>query len=64
MKTIRLDINDNIFEKVMYFLNHLPKNDVRLKIENIQDDKKTKKLKAISIKTKDFKFDREEAHAR
>jgi len=64
MKTIRLDVDDSIFDKVMYFLNHLPKKDVRLNIEDHQKDKKQIRLNAISIKTKGYKFDREEAHAR
>jgi len=64
MKTIRLDVEDNIFDTVMYFLNNLPKKDVKLNIEHDKDSKKKKKLNAISIKTKGFKFNREEAHAR
>ena len=35
MKTIRLDVNDNIFDKVMLFLSNLPKKDIQLiKIES------------------------------
>ena len=64
MKTIRLDVADSIFDNVMYFLNNLPKKDVKLNIENTQEDNKKKRLNAISIKTKGFKFDREEAHGR
>ena len=64
MKTIRLDVADNIFDNVMYFLNNLPKKDVKLNIENNHEDKGKKRLNAISIKTKGFKFDREEAHDR
>jgi len=44
--------------------NNLPKKDVKLNIENTKDSKKKNKLNAISIKTKGFKFDREEAHVR
>ena len=64
MKTIRLDIDDSIFDKVMYFLNHLPKKDVRVNVEESQKEPKHRKLMALSIETKGFKFDREEAHAR
>ena len=64
MKTIKLDVEDSIFDNVMYFLNNLPKKDVKLNIENTKDSKKKNKLNAISIKTKGFKFDREEAHVR
>lgn len=64
MKTIRLDVEDSIFDNVMYFLNNLPKKDVKLNVENTNDSKKKNKLNAISIKTKGFKFNREEAHDR
>jgi len=67
MKTIRLDVKDSIFDNVMFFLNNLPKKDIKLNVENIEDNdviKKSKKLNAISIKTKGFKFDREKAHER
>ncbi len=64
MKTIRLDVEDSIFDNVMYFLNNLPKKDIKLNIENAKNSKKKNKLNAISIKTKGFKFNREEAHAR
>lgn len=64
MKTIRLDVADSIFDNVMYFLNNLPKKDVKLNIEDNQKDKKEKKFNAISLKTKGFRFDREEAHGR
>jgi len=64
MKTIRLDVEDNIFDKVMFFLNNLPKKDIKLNIEDNNVIKKSKKLNAISIKTKGFKFDREKVHER
>jgi hypothetical protein len=34
MHTIRLDISDTIFDKVVFFLNHLPKNEIRIYPEN------------------------------
>ena len=64
MKTIKLEIEDNIFDKVMFLLNNLPKRDIRLTVENRENTEQRRKLNAISIKTKNFKFDREEAHAR
>ena len=64
MKRVILDMNDIIFEKVMFLLNNLPKNKVRIKIEDNEIKRKVKKLKAISLKTKGFKFDRDEANAR
>ncbi|RXJ95897.1 hypothetical protein CRU94_04600 [Arcobacter sp. AHV-9/2010] len=33
MKTIKLQIADSVFEKVFYFLNNLPKDEVRI-VEN------------------------------
>ena len=33
MYTIRLDVKDSIFDKVIFFLNNLPKSEVHLKIE-------------------------------
>ncbi len=63
MHTLKLEINDTIFDKVMFFLNNLPKNDVKLTIES-NTTSKPKKLNSISIKTKDYRFDREEANAR
>ena len=62
MKTIRLDVNDNIFDKVMLFLSNLPKKDIQLIIE--EKNYRVKKFKSFSIKTKKFKFDREDANAR
>ena len=64
MRTIKLDINDNVYDKVMSFLTNLPKGDIRLNIENVDKKHESNILKAISLKTKGFKFDREEANAR
>ncbi|SFV66179.1 hypothetical protein MNB_SV-13-608 [hydrothermal vent metagenome] len=33
MKTMRLDISNDIFDKVMYFLENLPKNKVKIQIQ-------------------------------
>jgi len=66
MHTIKLNIQDSVFEKVIYFLQNLPKNEVEI----VEDDSFVKSkakaigLKAISLKTKNFKFDRDEANAR
>lgn len=65
MQTIKLDVNDNIFDKVICFLNNLPKKDVKIKIEDGNENKKNiKKLKAVSLKTKGYKFSRDEANER
>jgi hypothetical protein len=63
MHTLKLEVNDTIFDKVMFFLNNLPKNDVKLTVEN-STTSRPKKLNSISIKTKGYRFDREEANAR
>jgi hypothetical protein len=63
--SIRLDIQDSVFDKVIYFLNNLPSNEVKI-VEDIKNSKSVKKPKFSSIKlnTKNFHFDREEANAR
>jgi hypothetical protein len=39
MHTLKLNIQDNVFEKVIYFLNNLPKNDIEIVEDSIiQDD--------------------------
>jgi hypothetical protein len=65
MHSIRLDIEDSVFDKVIYFLKNLPVNEVKI-IEDTETSKKTKtqKFNSIRLHTKDFKFDREEANAR
>lgn len=62
MKTIYLEINENIFDKVMSFLNNLSKKDIKLRVEN--NLPVSKKLTSLSLKTKNFKFNREEANER
>ena len=38
MYSIKLDINDKIYEKVMFFLENIPKQDLTIKeIKNLQD---------------------------
>lgn len=64
MHTIQLKIQDNVFEKVIYFLNNLPKNEVEIVEEESILKSKKRKFDAISIDTRSFKFDREEANAR
>jgi len=65
MQTIRLDINNNnIFNAIMDFLNNLPQHEFKVKVEKRPTITKRKRLRAISLKTKGFKFDRNEAHER
>ena len=65
MHSIRVEIKDSVFDKVIYFLNNLPVNEVKI-IDTVVASKNTKptKLNSIKLHTKDFKFDREEANAR
>ena len=62
MKTIHLEINESIFDKVMLFLNNLPKKDIKLSVED--NLPVSKQLTSLSLKTKNFKFDRNEANER
>ena len=65
MQTIRVDINnDNIFNTIMDFLNNLPQHEFKVKVEKKPVISKKKRLRAISLKTKGFKFDRDEASER
>jgi len=65
MHSIHLNIEDSVFEKVIYFLQNLPKNEVTI-VEDITITKSTKlpKFNSIQLHTKDFNFNREEANAR
>lgn len=66
MKSLHIEVNESIFDRVMFFLGTLPKKDVKIKVENdmINSTKETKRLKAISIDTTEYKFKRDEAHER
>ena len=48
----------------MNFLNNLPQHEFKVKVEKKPVVAKRKRLKAISLKTKGFKFNRDEAHDR
>ena len=65
MHSIKLNIQDSVFDKVIFFLNNLPKDEVKI-IGDIPSPKATKSLKLNSIKlhTKNFNFNREEANER
>ena len=47
MQTIKLDVSDNIFDKVIFFLDNLPKNEVKLQIEKKKKD--TKKYSVVDF---------------
>jgi len=65
MHLIRLNIKDSSFERVITFLKELPESEIEI-LENkmLPVDDMKKKFKAISLKTKSFKFDRDEGNAR
>jgi hypothetical protein len=45
MYSIKLDINDKIYEKVMFFLANIPKQDLTIKeIKNFDDNQKKTNL--------------------
>ncbi len=35
MQRVQLDISSDIFDKVMFFLEHLPKNKIKLSFDNV-----------------------------
>ena len=39
MHTVKLNIQDSVFEKVIYFLNNLPSNEVEIIEDTIIDDR-------------------------
>ena len=73
MQRVQLDISNDIFDKVMFFLENLPKNKIKLNLDTVftqntsEVDQKlifgdflnhTQKVNTIS------KFDRDELHER
>lgn len=41
MYSIKLNVNDSIFDKVMFFLNSIPTNDLKTEKINIKEDSKS-----------------------
>ena len=65
MRTCKVSvINDTLFDKVIAFFNKLPKDDVKVSVEEDNSFQSPKKLSSLSLKTKGFKFNREEANER
>ncbi|MDD2449561.1 MAG: hypothetical protein PHS42_05285 [Sulfurimonas sp.] len=73
MRTLTLKIHESIFEKVIYLLQIFSKNEVQIIDESATTSKtdflehrssNIRKLNSISLKTKGFVFNREEANAR
>ena len=63
MHKIKLNVQDTIYKDIMHTLRKLNKNEIEI-IEDESFNNKNKKLNAISIKTNNFKFNREEVNAR
>lgn len=63
MHSLKVYVDDSVFDKVMHFLKTLPKNKVRVDVEPTVDQK-AKRLNSISLKTKGFVLNREEANSR
>ena len=51
MHTLKLNIKDNVFDKVVYFLNNLPKDDVIIVEDKIIFDKDISETQAFSNHT-------------
>ncbi len=61
MHTLKLEVSDSLLTKVIAFINTLPKSDVKL-LSKQQTNNQI--FKSVSIKTKGYKFNRDEANAR
>ena len=64
MRTLQIEVKDTLFEKVIAFFDKLPKNDFKLFTNDKILPEAPKKLNSVSIKTKGFKFNRDEANER
>ncbi|MDY0122949.1 hypothetical protein [Sulfurimonas sp.] len=64
MRTLKVELKDTLFEKVIAFFNMLPKTDFKLFVDDKSPSGTPKKLNSLSIKTKGYKFNREEANER
>jgi len=61
MQTIKIDVSDTIYDNVMFFLNNLPKKEIKLysnkkKIDTVFDK--------FNIDVQSFQFNRDEANER
>lgn len=63
MHSIKLRINDRVIDKVLYFLESLPKDEVEIVEDSLvpSPQKSAMLLSAVSLQTSGYKFDREEA---
>ena len=73
MQRVQLDISNDIFDKVMFFLENLPKNKIKLNLDTVLNQKSSKVEKNLIFE--DFlnqtqkvniitKLDRDELHER
>ena len=73
MQRVQLDISNDIFDKVMFFLENLPKNKIKLNFDTVLNQNSSKVEKNLIFE--DFlnqtqkvniitKFDRDELHER
>ncbi len=54
MHRLVLDVNENVLDKIIYFLNHLPQKDVKI----VQDETiETEQLSNDGINFSDYKVD-------
>ena len=69
-REITLNIqNKELFDNILWFLEHFKDDGLEISISKTQSDndfieKMIQKPKSILLKTKDFKFDREDANSR
>ena len=70
MHTLTLKIQDSVLDKVVYFLSHLPKNEVEIVEDKIEptafqnESQIAKVFGSVQINMSNFKFDRDEANER
>ncbi len=70
MHTLTLKIQDNVLDKIIYFLSNLPKDEVEIiedKLETEHKKSENQLVKAFSnaqVDMSNFKFDRNEANER
>ena len=66
MHTLKLNVQDSIYDHIIFLLNSLNSKDLEIVEDKIiqRQEITRKRLNAISINTKGFKFNREEANAR
>ena len=43
MHRLILDVNENVVDKIIYFLNHLPQKDVKIIKDEVLDKRRSKK---------------------